>query len=605
MDENTLNSLCWASGITTQYGDRQVPRETRLALLAALGVDDEHGPEAAGVPDFHRPPDAVCALPDWLTEAPTWGFFCQLYELRSEGSWGIGDFGDLAELTAVAGAAGADFLGINPVHALFIAEPDRCSPFTPSNRRFLNPLYISMHDLPDKSTPPGGRELAEAEAAELVDYAAVADLKLSALRGVFAQRPFGTDDFEEFNFIEFCETGGEALYRHALFEALSLAMVARGHTAGWHGWPEEYHDHAGPAVARFARRNGEEIRFHQWLQWIAARQLDLAHIAARASGMRIGLYLDLAVGEAPDGSATWSEPGLTLKGVSVGAPPDVFSQDGQMWDLAALNPVTLARRDYAPLRALIKAQLDHAGAMRIDHVMMLRQLFLVPEGAAPSAGTHMAYPFADMLRVVAEESREHDAVMIGEDLGWVPDGFRDIMQAANILAYRILYFEQEYGMFRRAGTYPENALACISTHDLATLKGWWAGDDIETRRDCGLIDAHLADAQSARRHDERIALVNALIDGGELPAGSSLGESSELPLDVLVATYRFLGTARSRLVGVRLADLVGPAEQTNVPGTVAEHPNWQRRAPVLVSQIAADPVFSAVTKEMRVRRPRH
>lgn len=603
MDNHSLNQLCWASGITTHFGGREVPEGTRRQLLAALGVNADTPPEMAGVPGFHAAPTATCAMPDWLAQSPTWGLFCQLYELRSAHSWGIGDFGDLARLVRVAGEAGADFLGINPVHALFLAEPGRASPFMPSNRRFLNPLYIAMNDLPGR-TRPDKAALASVEAADLVDYDAVTALKLKGLRAVFARRPFDDDRRTEVAFDTFRAEGGEALSRHALFEALSLHMVANGHGAGWRGWPEQFQNADSPEVAAFAKQHARELRFHAWLQWIATCQLDTAQDAAHAAGMRIGLYLDLAVGEAMDGSATWGTKDLALEGVVVGAPPDVFSQEGQVWDLAALNPVTLAASDYAPFCALIKAQLDFAGALRIDHAMVLRQLFLVPEGRPASEGTHMAYPFADMLRVVAEESRAHGAVMIGEDLGFVPDGFRETMHAANILAYRILYFEQEWGLFVRASTWPEMALACISTHDLPTLKGWWRGEDIAQRRAFGLVGEALVAEQEHRRIEERTALVNALIDGGELPANARDADEPDLPPRVLEAAYRFLGATPSRLAGVRLADLVGPDAQTNVPGTLDEHPNWRRRGTVPVEDIATNPCFGAITSAMRAVRPR-
>jgi 4-alpha-glucanotransferase len=602
MDRDTLNALCWAAGITTHYGEREVPDDTKRALLAAIGVTEAVPPDAAGVPDFHRQPDARCALPDWLTHAPTWGLFCQLYELRSEASWGIGDFSDLARLARIAAEAGADFLGINPVHALFLAAPDRRSPFMPSNRRFLNPLYIAMDALPG-AAPRDEAARARVEAAVLIDYPAVAKLKLKGLRAVFAESPFGPDH-PETDFDAYCAEGGEALDRHALFEALSFEMVAQGFEAGWRTWPEAFRNPESPEVAAFARHHAREVRFHLWLQWIAHRQLAAAQRIAKEAGMRIGLYLDLAVGEALDGSATWSTPGLALPGVVVGAPPDVFSQDGQMWDLAALSPTTLAAENYASLRALIKAQLDHAGALRIDHAMVLRQLFLIPEGAPASAGTHMAYPFADMLRVVAEESRSHGSVMIGEDLGYVPPGFREAMHRANILAYRILYFEQEWGLFIRAAAWPEMALACLSTHDLPTLKGWWRGEDIDARRIFGLISPDYAAEQDAKRGEERQALVNAFIDGGQLPEGARDWEAAELPPRVLAAAHRFLAQTPSRLAGVRLADLVGPETQTNVPGTLDQHPNWQRRAPVRIEDIGQDPVFREITTLMRALRPR-
>ena len=605
MDADALNRLCWAAGITTHYGDREVPEATRHALLAALGVREGLSPEAAGLPRYDTDPAIAGAapIPHWLENRRAWGLFCQLYELRSDRSWGIGDFADLARLSETAAAAGADFVGINPLHALFLSDPDRASPFTPSNRQFLNPLYIAMDDLPG-STRPDKAALAKVQATDMVDYGLVARMKRKGLRAVFARKPFEGNRWPESDFEAFRAEGGLSLERHALFEALSQAMVDKGHDAGWKDWPEPFRDPESPEVVAFAKKNARDVTFQVWLQWIAARQLAAAAQTGREAGMRIGLYLDLAVGEAPDGSATWSDKSFTLQGVVVGAPPDVFSQDGQNWALSALSPTALARAGYAPFRNLIAAQLKYAGALRIDHVMALRQLFLIPDNAPASAGTHVAYPLAEMLGVVAEEAEKHDAVVIGEDLGWVPDGFRDVLQAANIMAYRILYFEQDWGLFTRASTYPEKALACVSTHDLPTLAGWWSGDDIALRERFGLIDAEKAAGDVARRVDERVALVNAFIDGGELPGDAQDGAVATLPPRVLTAAYKFLASTPSMLVGVRLADLVGPEGQTNVPGTVDEHPNWRRRASVTLDEIAAQPAFREVTAAMREMRPR-
>ncbi|RME17567.1 MAG: 4-alpha-glucanotransferase, partial [Alphaproteobacteria bacterium] len=587
----------------THYDGREVPRATKERLLAALGVREDRPPEAAGLPDFHADPEARAPMPETLRRAPAWGLFCQLYELRSARSWGIGDFGDLARLATIAGEAGADFLGVNPLHALFLAEPERASPFHPSNRRFLNPLYIAMDDLPARPEAPA-EALARLNAAELVDYQEVARLKLAALKGIHARRPFEGARFPEADFTAFLEEHGEALRRHALFEALSLELAAQGHGAGWRGWPESFRSADSPAVAAFAAARSQELHFHLWLQWIAHRQLSSARAAAQEAGMRIGLYLDLAVGEAPDGSATWSAPGLYLEGLVVGAPPDVFSKDGQVWNLAAFNPVALSAEYYAPLRALLAAQFRHAGALRIDHVMALRQLFLIPEGESAANGTHMAYPLAKMVKAVAEEAARHGAVVIGEDLGWVPPGFREAMAAANLLSYRIFYFEQEWGLFRRPATYPEMALACLSTHDLPTLAAWWRGDDIALRARHGLIDPDTAREQTGRRAEERVALVNALIDAGELAPGDAAGSADSLPPQVLPAACRFLARTPALMAAVRLADLIGPEAQTNLPGTDRTYPNWRRRAPVALEDLADHPVFREVTDAMRALRPR-
>ncbi|MEJ2000382.1 MAG: 4-alpha-glucanotransferase [Maritimibacter sp.] len=604
MDGHALDALCWASGITTGYDGRAVPDATKVKLLTALGVPLNTPPDQAPVPDFHADPAAAgaCPLPDWLDGSPAWGLFCQLYELRSDRSWGIGDFRDLADLMRIAAEAGADFVGINPLHALFLANPKRISPFTPSNRRFLNPLYIAMDDLP-AATRPDKSALAKVQQADLVDYAGVTALKLKGLSAVFSRAPFDDDRYQESDFEAFCDAGGDALHRHALFETLSLDMVSQGYGDGWHSWPAEYRDVESELVASYAIRHASALRFHCWLQWVANIQLGAVRATALEAGMRIGLYLDLAVAEATDGSATWANPGTAMRGVVVGAHPDVFAQDGQNWDLAAFSPTALAAQDYEPFRALIKAQLDHAGALRIDHVMALRQLYLIPEGESPATGTHVAYPFAEMLNVVADEARQHSSIMIGEDLGWVPDGFRDVMQAANVFTYRILYFEQDWGMFTRPSTYPDKALACISTHDLPTLTGWWQGNDITARLDYGLISPEKAADDRARRHNERYALINALVDAGKLAPGECDGGTAELPEGLLAAAYAFIGETPSRLVAVRLADLIGPEDQTNVPGTMDEHPNWQRRAPVAVDKIATTKAFQDVTRTMRQVRP--
>ena len=599
MNDNAMDPLCWRAGITTGYEGRMVPDSTKRALLTALGIDPATQ-DLGKVPDFAADPADAGSCP--VPQRPGWGLFCQLYELRSARNWGIGDFADLARMAQIAGAAGADFLGVNPLHALFVAEPERHSPFMPSNRRFLNVLYIAMDDLPGKVRAPAG--LKKLRAADLVDYPRVAAAKLAALAAVFAAKPFAPGRWSEADFDRFCAEKGEMLRRHALFETLSEAMVAQGHGALWSGWPAQWQAVDSPEVADFATQAQDRLRFHLWLQWLAARQLEAAQAAAQAAGMGIGLYLDLAVGEAPDGSATWSDPGLTLRGLEVGAPPDVFSQAGQNWALAAPSPVALAERGWEPFRALIGAQLSYAGALRIDHAMALRQLFLIPKDRPAAEGTHLAYPYADLLRIVVQEAQTRGAVMIGEDLGWVPPGFREQLGQAGILTMRILYFAQAWGMFDRAAIWPELALACLSTHDLPTLAAWWTAEDIAARQRYGLINDAMAAADLARRGDERGALINALIDGGQLPQGAEDAAAPVLPHRVLVAAHGFLASTRSRLAGVRLADLVGPEAATNVPGTVGEHPNWQRRAPIDMEDIADHPTFAAVTAQMRAARPR-
>ena len=569
-----MRRLARHHGIALDYDGRKVPDRTLALILQGLGQDPQGDPVGPPAPQRMSVPGRTrCHVAPSLTEAPGWGVFCQLYELRSNRGWGIGDFADLAALARICGAAGADFLGVNPVHALFTALPERASPFSPSNRRFLNPLYIAPDLL--------GAERPAMQDGDHVDYPAVARAKLGALRRVFDScRP-------DADFDDFVAQGGYALHQHALFEALS-----HHHGGGWQDWPVPFHDPHSAAVADFARRNRPDVQFHLWLQWIARQQLHAAQQAAKDAGMRVGLYLDLAVGEALDGSATWSGTAVSLPDLTIGAPPDMFSEDGQNWQLAAPSPVALRETDFAPYHAMIAAQLQDAGALRIDHAMALWQLFLIPRDAPAAAGTHLRFPLADMLRVLAEASQSHQALIIGEDLGFVPDGFRDSMQKAGVLSYRIVYFEKSAEGFAPAETYPQLALACLSTHDLPPLTGWWDGIDIDLREAHGLVSKATSRAHRDQRLEERKQLAHAL--GVAAPDADAL----------LDAAHRFIAATPSVLAGVRLADLVGPARPTNLPGVTDGYPNWKLWSPVSIDQIAAHPRFARIARIMRHARPR-
>lgn len=576
----SLRDLARHHGITRRYetpdGDwRAVPDATLRLVLRGLGQDPDEPPAGPAAATRMTVPDgARCHLPPSLAQAPGWGIFCQLYELRSARNWGIGDFADLARLARICGAAGADFLGINPVHALFTAAPERCSPFSPSNRRFLNPLYIAP-DLLGCARPalPDG---------DLVDYAAVAQAKLHALRGAFEAADPGRDAAVD-----------PALALHALFETISAQQGGRG----WHEWPEELRDPEGPAVAAIAQENARDVAFHVWLQQVARAQLSAAQSAAREAGMRLGLYLDLAVGEAQDGSATWSGTAAALPALDVGAPPDMFSEEGQNWHLAAPSPAELSRQDFRPFRDMIAAQLRHAGALRIDHAMALWQLFVIPTGRPASDGTHLRFPMSEMLRVLAEESRRAEAVVIGEDLGFVPDGFREAMREAAILSYRIVYFEQDEDGFKPEGAYPDRALACLSTHDLPVLLNWWRGDDIARREAHGLVSPKASGEHRTHRARERRALVARL--GLDVDP-----DAPDLPPALLDAAHAFIARTPALLAGVRLADLVGPSDPTNLPGVTDAYPNWRPRSPVAIEAIERHPVFQRITAVMRQHRPR-
>ncbi|MFC7703580.1 4-alpha-glucanotransferase [Plastorhodobacter daqingensis] len=602
----SLEDRARAYGIQPDYEGiggkiHRAPAATLEKLLAAFG--EGRLPPLTDEPQLVAPAGALCHVPgggnsdtDGGKSARFWGIALQLYQLRSPRNWGIGDFADLAWLAGPAGAAGADFLGLNPLHALFLSDPRRCSPFSPSNRRFLNPLYIAVDHVPgftpDMADPA---TLARLRATDLVDYPAVAQAKLGALRRIFAQMPARAFDPGD---------PDPELARHALFEAVSAHMVAQGHGAGWLAWPEEWRDCDGATLRAFAAQAGEEIRFHLWLQHLAGEQLAAARTACEAAGMRIGLYLDFAVGEAADGSGSWGSP-IVLPDVRVGAPPDYFNEQGQDWGLAPLSPVAMAAERAAPFRSLIEAATRQAGALRIDHAMGLWQLFLMPEGAGAEDGTYARYPLADMLTALADASRKNRTVIIGEDLGNVPAGFREVMEACRILSYRIFFFERDEDGFIPPEDYPREALVCLSTHDLPTFRGWWRGDDVALRAGFGFISPEAAEEQGAGRVRERADLLKDLVAAGLLDA-TVVGRigPEDAPALLTIAVHRHLARAPSRLFAVRLEDLAGELEPVNVPSTVDEYPNWRRKLGPDLDALCDSSLYRDITAGLAAERPK-
>ncbi len=625
-----LDELATRHGLVLSYygldgSEHWVPDQTKRAVLRAMGIPSETDEEIAeslrnAPPHQERHLRAVegarCYMPDWLADGRCWGIAVQVYSLRSERNWGIGDFADLAAFAETAAASGADFLGTNPLHAGFLAEPNRRSPFFPSNRRFLNPLYIAVDQLPGFERSMGSAdEIAEARQESFVDYPWVSALKLAALRKLWPIWKETSDLPEEYAhaaFAAFKAEQGEALRRHALFETLSLHLTQEGKASGWETWPEDYHSPETPSVAAFAAEHEDDIEFHGWLQFLAGVQLTTAQSACRAAGMRIGLYLDFAVGEAPDGSATWSDPGLTMRNVQVGAPPDYFATNGQDWGLAPISPTGLLARDLEPYKAMMTASMRYAGALRIDHAMAIWQLFLVPRDTSPLEGTYLRFPIDRMLQTLSETSNACHAVVIGEDLGNVPDGFREVMAQSAMLSYRILYFEREDWGFRPPHEYPREGLACLSTHDLPTLEGWWRADDAALRQAHDLIDATAAAEQAAHRATEREQLLGYLRDldllsdhEADAARHAAGNHDNKLPPALAAATHRFVARTPSHLMAARIEDLLGENQPVNLPGTVDSYPNWKRKLPIGIEEIGAQPLFRQVTSALCLERPRN
>jgi 4-alpha-glucanotransferase len=623
-----LDQLAKAYGVELAYisetGVRRVASDAaKRGVLQAMGIRAGTEKEIrTSLTTAPRPPspamaapsDARCFVPGWLEDGRAWGLTCQLYGVRSARNWGVGDFEDLAALAELAASVGADFIGVNPLHALFLADPDRFSPYSPSDRRFLNPLYIAV----DRLSFHGGTEpdgVAAARASELIDYRLVASLKRTAFEkgfSAFCEHDLRTRTERPRAFEVFCSERGAPLEAFALFEALSESLVAKGCPCGWRDWPKEYRDAGSRAVQRFAQENGGRVLFHMWLQWVADEQLRDAQRRALAAGMRIGLYLDLAVGVAPDGAATWSDRELVVCGARIGSPPDRFNERGQDWGLAPLSPGALTERKAEPFGALISALMRHAGAIRIDHAMGLMRLYWIPSNAGAIDGAYVRYPMSEMIRQLALASVANRALVIGEDLGTVPPSFRRVTQDAEIQGYRVLYFERrEEQQFRAPASYPRKACACVTTHDLPTLAGWWLGNDIAVCDQLGLLDAADVERQRSDRARDRHLLLAALAEAGLLPRElerAVKGEGPpprELPAEAVIAAHVFLARTPSRLVAVQLEDLASAVEQANLPGTVKEFPNWRRKLPVGLDQIATTPLFKETTKALARERPRY
>jgi len=531
--------------------------------------------------------------------ARPWGIALQLYALRSQHNWGIGDFRDLVQAIDVLAALGADMLGLNPLHALFLACPAQASPYSPSSRRFLNPIYLHVEAMQDFAecdavreevgSAQFQRELAALRASALVDYEQVVPLKLRVLRRLYAHfrdRHLSIDSPRARHFEAYRRAHGEALHRHAVFEAIHAQHAGTPRAA----WPAELLAPDSQAVRDFAREHADDIGFAQYLQWQSALQLATAAQRAATQGMRTGLYLDLAVGSDGHGADVWAESELRAADVSVGAPPDDFALQGQVWGLPPWTPRALRESAYEPFAACLRANMRAAGALRIDHVLGLMRLFWIPAGGNAAHGAYVHYPVHDLLAITALESRRARCVVVGEDLGTVPDDIRAALADNGVLSYRVLYFEKDWHgdhSFRQPEQYPEQALVTVSTHDLATLAGFWVGRDLDLRDTLGLFpDAHTAhDQREARQHD-RWRLLDALGQQGLRPP--NVGEPGAQPPDeeLVRAVHRFLARSPAAILSVQMEDVLGELEQVNVPGTVNERPNWRRKLPLALEDWA-------------------
>jgi len=548
----------------------------------------------------------TCYRPPALADGGrVWGPAVQLYALRSERNWGIGDFGDLAHLVEQWGERGAGIIGINPLHALFPHNPAHASPYSPSSRLQLNVLYLEVEAIEEfRECEAAQRRVRSAgfqarrarrRAAPLVDYAGVASAKLEILELLYAQfreRHLKAASARGQAFRDFQAQSGRPLRRHALYEALQAHFHARVASVwGWPAWPHAYRRHDSVEVARFAEMYVDRIEYYEYLQWQAERQLARASARCRELGFAVGLYLDLAVSVDRAGSDTWTNQEVYASGASVGAPPDEFNPNGQNWGLPPLRPDRLREQGYRFFIETMRENMRDAGALRIDHVMGLMRLFWIPSDKSAGDGAYVHYALEEMLAIVALESERNRCMVIGEDLGTVADEMRAALARYEVLSYRLLYFERgPGGEFKPSAKYPRDALVAVSTHDLATLAGWWVGRDLRLRLDLGLFaDEALYEKQLIDRAQERVRLMLALQHAGLLPPGmqpDATGSQTLTPA-LVEAIHAFVADAPSRVMVMQIEDAIGVTEQANMPGTTEQHPNWKRKLPETLDQLAA------------------
>ena len=563
-----------------------------------------------------------CYQPPAIEHGRVWGVTAQLYAVRSSRNWGIGDYTDLRSLVDFWGRRGAGIVGLNPQHALYAHKPGHCSPYSPNSRLFKNWLYIDVETCEEFLHCDRARALVASTAfqeqlqalrsSDLVDYVAVARAKREVLELAYAEfraRELQSGSERARAFREFQRNGGARLRSFALFEALEEHFAAESRsTDSWQDWPEAFRDPSAPTVQRFCDTHLDRVEFFEYLQWIVDAQLGAAAKCCMELGLGVGLYEDLAVSADRGGAETWVNQRTFALNASIGAPPDELNLRGQNWGLPPPIPSRLREARYAPFIEILRANMHHAGALRIDHAMSLMRLYWIAADASGADGVYVRYPLADLLGLVALESRRNRCMVIGEDLGTVPDEVRHSLEAAGVLSYRVIYFERDQsGDFKPPAWYPRQALVVASTHDLPTSTGWWAERDIQVRTALNLYpnDA-LRTAQITGRAQDRRRLLAMLAREGLLPAGVSTdpGAMSELTTDTLVALHAYLASTPACAMTVQLEDLFGAIEQVNVPGTVAEHPNWRRKLAVAIENYDADRRIDAMVRMLAHLRPR-
>ncbi len=559
-----------------------------------------------------------CYEPDALRSGQKlWGACVQLYTLRSEKNWGIGDFGDLKAMLPEIAQRGGAFIGLNPIHALYPANPESASPYSPSSRRWLNIIYIDVNAVDDFQhseeaqewwqMPTTRQALQKAVKEDWVDYSAVTALKLTGLS--MAWRRFATrskDDEHMQAFRQFVADEGESLYWQAAFDAMHAWQVKEDPMRwGWPVWPEAYRSTSTPEVKQFCQEHQEEVDFYLWLQWLACTQFASCWEICQSLNMPVGLYRDLAVGVAEGGAETWCDRELYCLKASVGAPPDILGPLGQNWGLPPMDPHIITARGYEPFVQLLRANMRDCGALRIDHVMSMLRLWWIPYGETADHGAYVHYPVDDLLAILALESQRHQCMVIGEDLGTVPVEIVGKLRKSGVYSYKVLYFESDHEKTVRApDAWPAQSMAVAATHDLPTLRGYWESGDLTLGKTLGLYpDPVVLRGLYQDRELAKQGLLDALHRHGCLP--KSVGhKASRMAMTPVLnrGMQRYIADTHSALLGLQPEDWLQMAEPVNIPGTSYQYKNWRRKLATTLEKMFADDGVNRLIKDLDKRR---
>ena len=610
---------------TTQLIEHELVNATEVAgaefqeYIVTLHVNLPHGyhtitlamedGDVIGQGRIIQAPNA-CYTPDAIAQGKKiWGLSIQLYCVRSESNWGVGDFTDLTNLIHRAADQGADFVGLNPIHALYPNNPNSCSPYSPSSRKWLNHLYIDVAAVPGFEQPSiqamvndadFQAQLTHTRAIEYVDYDAVSALKMPVLKALFELNLSNTDLQNALD--AFIDAGGESLQTLMRYDALQAHLKGKGQDYwGWPVFPEALQTADLPEVEAFAQAHVDEVRFYGFLQYLAAQQFEAASAQAKARNMIIGLYRDLAVGVSEGSAEIWGAKDLYVTDASVGAPPDILGPLGQNWGLPPMDPEQLYQQGYQPIIDLFASNMQHSGALRIDHAMALLRLWWVTKGDHADKGGYVYYPVDDLLGILALESHRHQTLIIGEDLGTVPEEIREKLADNGVYSYRVFFFEQaKDGGFYSPSHYPVQSMSTLTIHDFPTLIGYWHCNDLALGKDLGLYPTEeILQPLYDSRHDNKQQILNTLHGHGAISDNiprtvEHVGMTQELNYGMQV----HMATGSSALLSLQLEDWLQMDKPVNIPGTFDEYPNWKRKLSRNLEDIFTQPEVLALAQRI-------